>query len=67
MIYGVMLGVDLATGLGLLREKSWARWLGIGRAVLIIVTSSLLLLPDPRFLRRGLVNGDSGYAAGAAA
>jgi spermidine/putrescine transport system permease protein len=37
LIYGVLLATDLVIGLGLLRDKQWARWLGIGWAVLIIL------------------------------
>lgn len=37
LIYGLLVAVDLAAGLGLLREHDWARWLGIGRAAVTII------------------------------
>ncbi|MCP4415255.1 MAG: hypothetical protein GY805_01450, partial [Chloroflexi bacterium] len=39
LIYGGLLGVDLVVGVGLLREMSWARWLGVARATFVIVAS----------------------------
>jgi spermidine/putrescine transport system permease protein len=37
VLYGVLLTTDLLIGLGLLRDQIWARWLGIDRAVLILI------------------------------
>ena len=39
IIYGVLLATDLLIGLGLLRDREWARWLGIGRAVLLLIVA----------------------------
>ena len=37
LIYGLLLATDLLIGLGLLRDREWARWLGVGWAVLIFI------------------------------
>ena len=60
IIYGVMLGVDLITGLGLLRERSWARWLGMGRAVLIIFISLFYYYVTRDFYAAALLMGVAG-------
>lgn len=39
LIYGGLGAVDVITGVGLLREKQWARRLGIGRSILVVAGS----------------------------
>ena len=44
LLYGVLFGVDLAVGVGLLREMAWARRLGIGRSAVVLVAALLYYL-----------------------
>ena len=60
LIYGVLIGVDLLTGLGLLREFNWARWLGIGRVVLTIIVSLFYYYLTRDFYASALLMGVSG-------
>ena len=60
IIYGVLFSVDLITGLGLLRERDWARWLGIGRAVLIIIISLFYYYITRDFYASALLMGVAG-------
>ncbi|NHZ72445.1 MAG: hypothetical protein GWP17_05115, partial [Aquificales bacterium] len=39
LLFGGLMLVDIVVGVGLLWRQSWARWLGIGRAVLVILGS----------------------------
>jgi spermidine/putrescine transport system permease protein len=60
VIYAVLIGVDLITGVGLVREKDWARWLGIGRATLAFVCGLFYYYLIRDFYAAVLVMGVSG-------
>lgn len=49
IFYGVLLLVDIAVGVGLLREISWARPLGIGRSAVVLIAGLLYYLAGRDF------------------
>lgn len=55
LIYGVVLAVDIAVGVGLLREMSWARPLGIGRSAVVLAAGLLYYLAGRDFFGAILV------------
>ncbi|MEW5986793.1 MAG: ABC transporter permease [Chloroflexota bacterium] len=59
-LYGLLFAVDLAVGLGLLREKRPARWLGIGRAMMVILAGLAYFWLTREFFGAAVVVGLSG-------
>ena len=49
VLYGVLFAVDLAVGVGLLREMGWARRLGVGRSAVVLVAGLLYYLAGRDF------------------
>lgn len=41
LLYGLLLAVDIVAGVGLLREKEWARKVGIGRSAVVLIAGLL--------------------------
>lgn len=60
VLYGALLAMDLLTGIGLWRGRQWARWLGIGRATLILVTGLFYYYLSRDFYGTAFLLGVSG-------
>jgi spermidine/putrescine transport system permease protein len=61
ILYGVLLAVDLAVGVGLLREREWARRLGIGRSTVVLVLGLLYYLVGRDFFGAIVVISLAGF------
>ncbi len=60
LVYGALLLVDLVVGFGLLRELTWARYLGIIRSMLVLSLGLFFYLQTKEFSAATLVVGLAG-------
>lgn len=60
LLFGGMLALDLLIGLGLLRDRDWARWLGLGRAVITLAAGVAYYMLSRDFYGALIVTGFSG-------
>lgn len=58
--YGVLLGTELLIGLGLWRDKVWARWLGIGWTTMLLVVGLFYYFMTRDFYGTAFLLGISG-------